>query len=90
MPLPLAGIFAAVTSILPVLKRKGVKAGIATVAAGALGHATTGTGVLSDPQLVELVNALSNLCLAAGTVVAAWKGRKPRKRPRAASGAAPA
>ena len=84
MPLPLAGIFATVIGILPVLKRKGVKAGIAAVAVGGLGHAATGAGVLSDPQLVELVNALSNLCLAAGTVVAAWKGRKPRKQPRAA------
>ena len=83
MALPLIGLLGKAVAFLPVLKRKGVQGGVATAAAGALGLTATNTGILTDPQLVNTINALSQLAIAVGTVVAALKGRKPRTHARA-------
>jgi len=60
--------------VIPVFKRKGVQMGIATAVSGAAAK-IVGDQVVTSQNVVDIIDAVSNVIIAVGTVVAAWKGR---------------
>lgn len=67
-------------------KRKAVQGAVATAVSGVAAKLVAPT-VVTDANIVQIIEAVANVIIALGTVVAAWKGRNvtlDRERDRAA------